>query len=112
MSQDLDNVLEALKRDSIDTSRLRHLESDVWQRITVLKAGAPTGLAEHILATIFRPEYRLAPMAVAVILGLSAGNLASMNLMPQQGISKSEMLNFEVFSSQSEYLVSSNLLRN
>ncbi len=112
MPQDLDNMLETLKRDSIDTSRLRHLESDVWQRIAARKVAAPAGLLEHILAAVFRPEYRFAPVAIAVILGLSAGNLASMNPMPQREISKTEMLNFEVFSSQSEFLVSSNLLRN
>lgn len=109
MPQDLDNMLEALKRDSIDTGQLRHLESDVWQRITARKVRVTAPWFEQLLAIIFVPQYRLAPIAMAAVIGVILGSTV---LPSPKEASAADMLNFEVFSSQSEYLVSSNLLRN
>jgi len=93
-------------------SRLNRLESDVWCRIELRKAEAPVGLIEQVLAFIFQPQYRLAPVATAIMIGLLAGNMTTMMPQSEIQISSSDVLNFEIFSPSSKHLISTNLNRN
>lgn len=94
-----------------DESRLNRLESDVWRRIESCKADSPVGMLEQVLAFIFQPQYRFAPVAVALLIGLMAGNMTAMQSEIQIS-SASDALNFEVFLPNSEHLISTNLNRN
>jgi hypothetical protein len=101
----LDTLLKRYFSHSLDDSRLNRLESDVWRKIEMTKAEQPAGAFERLLAAIFQPQYQLAPVAIAIAIGLFAGHMVSFNPPPQQQTSAAA-LNFEVFSSQSDYLIS------
>ena len=111
MSDVLDTKLKILANAPVNANRLKHLESDVWQHIAARKIDTPTQWYERILAAIFAPQYRLAPMAMSGIMGITLG-IAMFGLPAPKEVAAAEALNFHVFSSQSSYLVSSNLSRN
>lgn len=108
----LDRLLASYFRTPVeDGSRLNRLESDVWRRIELRKADSPVGMFEQVLAFVFQPQYRFAPVAAAVMIGLMAGNMTTLQSEIQIS-SASDALNFEVFSPNSEHLISTNLNRN
>lgn len=107
----LDRLLTSyFRQPAEDGSRLNRLESDVWRKINLRKADSPVGLFEQILAFIFQPQYRFAPVTAALLIGLMAGNMTTMQSEIQ--ISSASALNFEVFSPSSQHLISTNLNRN
>lgn len=111
MSDNLDAKLKILANAPVSTDCLKYLENDVWQSIAASKMDAPTQWHERILAAVFAPQYRLAPMAMSGIIGITLG-IAMFGLPAPKEVAAAEALNFHVFSSQSSYLISSNLGRN
>ncbi len=109
MSFNINELLRRYFERPIDTSGLKHLESDVWSRIVARKQEQPVGWFEQLLSVIFQPQYRLAPVALAVVIGLSMGQMTSFNPLPDRPVAASDALNFEVFSSKPGYLLFSNI---
>ena len=91
---------------------LNHLESDVWRKINLRKADSPVGAFEQVLAFIFQPRHRFAPVTAAMLIGLIAGNMITITSQSETQVSYASTLNFEVFSPSSQHLISTNLNRN
>ncbi len=111
MSDDLDAKLKILANAPVSTNRIKYLESDVWQSIAARKMGAPNRWYERILAALFAPQHRLAPMVMSGLMGITLG-IAMFGLPAPKEVVAADALNFHIFSSQSSYLVSSNLSHN
>lgn len=95
MTKRIDTILLHMKNSALDNERLRHLESDVWQRIAFQKAEQPVGLFENGLAVLFPAQYRFVPILCAAVLGV----MLWLGTLPfnQPSHDAAEMLNFKVF---------------
>lgn len=93
----LENAVTAyLKRPQED--RLDRLEKHVWQRIRARQLNDNPGWLERLLEPIFIPQYRFATIALAMALGLSAGEYTKAQLGALPSISAAQMLNLDAFS--------------
>ena len=52
MNNQMDKILAGFAKWDLDDNRLKHLESDVWQRIAYERQEQPVGMLEGFLATI------------------------------------------------------------
>lgn len=102
----LDSLLEQYCGSSLDMSKLKHLEQDVWREINRVEAEKPRSLIERLLAVVFVPKYRYASVTFALVVGLLLGSLSEKNAPFQQA---SLSLNFDVFSSNYQHLPSTRL---
>lgn len=95
MTKRVDSVLALLRKSEPSNDGLKHLESDVWQRIAFQKAEQPTGVFESWLAVLFPAQHRFAPIMCAAVLGIMLG----FGTLPfnQPSPDAAEMLNFKVF---------------
>jgi hypothetical protein len=104
---DIDKLLQQHFR-APPSDKLNRLEQDVWRRIR-LEESKPT-LASKVrdwFAPLWTPQFQFAPVALAVMIGLSAGTV-SQGLIPHgQHISNSDMLSLNVFSAEYSQLPSS-----
>lgn len=96
--ENLNKALNLYAQNVPDDSRLRHLESDVWQRIAGIKKEQPVGMFEGVLAFLLPMQHRFVPVICAALLGvvLSYGTLQVASA-PYKAV---EALNFKVFKPQ------------
>lgn len=85
---------------------LSHLEQDVWRRIHARETKERPDWLEGLLAPLLVPQYRFATMAVAIALGLFAGELTNPPI-PVRGVSA---FNMQVFSATDGNLPSNILM--
>ena len=95
MDNQIDKILEKFAKLHLDNSHLKHLESDVWQRIAHNRQEQPVGMLEIFLAAIFTARHRFAPFMGAALLGIMLG----IGTLPFAAPSTdaAEMLNFKIF---------------
>lgn len=98
MNNQMDKILAGFAKWDLDDNRLKHLESDVWQRIAYERQEQPVGMLEGFLATIFPAQYRFAPVMGAALLGIMLGFGTLPFAAPSPDAA--EMLNFKVFKPQ------------
>ena len=97
MSSDkLDKVIKGLVEAQPRFDRLQTMESSVWQSINKRRADMPRNVIEGWLASLFVPEYRLASLSFALIVGVFA---ATLSVSSPQPANAAQALNLHVFSS-------------
>ena len=97
MSSDkLDKVIKGLVEAQPRFDRLQTMESRVWQSINRRRADMPRNVIEGWLASLFTPEYRLASLSFALMVGVFAATLSISNPQPANA---AQALNLHVFSS-------------
>ncbi len=97
MSNDkLDKLIKGLVESEPGFDRLQTIESRVWQSINRRRADMPRSVVEGWLASLFIPEYRMASLSFALIVGVFAATLSVSNPQPANA---AQALNLHVFSS-------------
>ena len=97
MSNDkLDKLIKGLVESEPGFDRLQTIESRVWQSINRRRADIPRNVIEGWLAGLFLPEYRLASLSFALMVGVFAATLSVSNPQPANA---AQALNLHVFSS-------------
>lgn len=97
MSSDkLDKLIKGLAASQPRFDRLQTMESRVWQSINRRRADIPRNVIEGWLANLFVPEYRLASLSFALMVGVFAATLSVSNPQPANA---AKALNLHVFSS-------------
>ena len=92
----LDNLIKGLAASQPRFDRLQMVESRVWQSINRRRAYMPRNFVEGWLASLFVPEYRIAFLSFALLLGVFTATLSVSNLQPANAV---QVLNLHVFSS-------------
>jgi len=97
MSSDkLDKLIKGLATSQPRFERLQTVESRVWQSINRRRADMPRNVVEGFLASLFVPEYRMASLSFALLVGVFAATLSVSNPQPANA---AQALNLHVFSS-------------
>lgn len=97
MSNDkLDSLIKGLEKAQPHFDRLQTMESRVWQSINKRRAEMPRNVIEGWLASLFVPEYRVASLSFALVVGIFAATLSVSNPQPANA---AQALNLHVFSS-------------
>lgn len=97
MSSDkLDKLIKGLSESQPRFDRLQTMESRVWQSINRRRADMPRNVIEGWLASLFVPEYRMASLSFALIIGVF---VATLNVSNPQPANATQALNLHVFSS-------------
>jgi hypothetical protein len=97
MSSDkLDKLIKGLAVSQPRFERLQAVESRVWQSINRRRADMPRNFVEGWLASLFVPEYRMASLSFALLVGVFAATLSVSNPQPANA---AQALNLHVFSS-------------
>lgn len=92
----LDKLIKGLAEARPRFDRLQAIESRVWQSINRQRADMPRNVIEGWLASLFVPEYRLASLSFALVIGVFAATLSVSNPQPANA---AQALNLHVFSS-------------
>ena len=92
----LDKLIRGLSKTQPRFDRLQTMENRVWQSINRRRADMPRNIVEGWLASLFTPEYRLASLSFALIVGVFAATLSVSNPQPANA---AQALNLHVFSS-------------
>lgn len=92
----LDKLIKGLTEIQPRFDRLQTMESRVWQSINRRRADMPRNVIEGWLASLFVPEYRLASLSFALMVGVFAATLSVSNPQPANA---AQALNLHVFSS-------------
>lgn len=95
-NEKLDILIKELAETQPRFDRLQTIESRVWQSINKRRADMPRNVIEGWLASLFVPEYRLASISFALIVGVFA---ATLNVSSPQPANAAQALNLHVFSS-------------
>ena len=95
-NEKIDKLIKGLIDTHPRLDRLQTMESRVWQSINRLRADMPRNVIEGWLASLFVPEYRLASLSFALIVGVFAATLSVSN---PQTANAAQALNLQVFSS-------------
>lgn len=97
MSNDkLNKLIKGLSASQPRYDRLQTVENRVWQSINRRRADIPRNLVEGWLASLFVPEYRVASLSFALMVGVFAATLSVSNPQPANA---AQALNLHVFSS-------------
>ena len=97
MSSDkLDKLIKGLAASQPRFDSLQTMESRVWQSINRRRVDMPRNVIEGWLASLFVPEYRLASLSFALIVGVFA---ATLSVSSPQPANAAQALNLHVFSS-------------
>lgn len=97
MSSDkLDKLIKGLAASQPRFDSLQTMESRVWQSINRRRVDMPRNVIEGWLASLFVPEYRLASLSFALIVGVFAATLSVSSPQPPNA---AQALNLHVFSS-------------
>lgn len=97
MSNDkLGKLIKELTQTQPRLDRLQTMESRVWQSINRRRADMPRNVIEGWLASLFVPEYRLASLSFALMVGVFA---ATLSVSSPQPANAAQALNLHVFSS-------------
>lgn len=91
-----DKLIKGLIETQPRFERLQMVESRVWQAINRRRADMPRNVIEGWLASLFVPEYRLASLFFALMVGVFAATLSVSNPQPANA---AQALNLQVFSS-------------
>lgn len=92
----LDKLIKELIEEQPRFDRLQTMESRVWQSINRRRADMPRNVIEGWLASLFVPEYRMASLSFALMVGVFAATLSVSNPQPANA---AQALNLHVFSS-------------
>lgn len=92
----LDKLIKGLIEEQSRFDHIQTMESLVWQSINRRRADMPHNVIEGWLASLFVPEYRMASLSFALIVGVFAATLSVSN---QQPANAAQALNLHVFSS-------------
>ena len=95
-NEKIDKLIKGLIDTHPRLDRLQTMESRVWQSINRLRADMPRNVIEGWLASLFVPEYRLASLSFALMVGVFAATLGVSN---PQTANAAQALNLQVFSS-------------
>ena len=95
-NEKIDKLIKGLIDTHPRLDRLQTMESRVWQSINRLRADMPRNVIEGWLASLFVPEYRLASLSFALIVGVFVATLSVSN---PQTANAAQALNLQVFSS-------------
>ncbi len=95
-NEKIDKLIKGLIDTHPRLDRLQTMESRVWQSINRLRADMPRNVIEGWLASLFVPEYRLASLSFALMVGVFAATLSVSN---PQTANAAQALNLQVFSS-------------
>lgn len=110
MSNDkFDKLIKRLTLSQPSFERLQTVESRVWQSINKRRANMPRNAIEGWLASLFVPEYRLASLSFALVVGISAATLSVSNSQPANA---AQALNLHVFSSNYGVTSTAILIKN
>lgn len=97
MSNDkLDKLIKEMAATQPRFDSLQTVESRVWQSINRRRADMPRNFVEGWLASLFVPEYRVASLSFALVVGVFAATLSVSNPQPANA---AQALNLHVFSS-------------
>lgn len=97
MSNDiLDKLIKGLADIQPRFDRLQTMESRVWQSINRRRADMPRNVIEGWLTGLFVPEYRMASLSFALVVGIFA---AALSVSSPQPANAAQALNLHVFSS-------------
>lgn len=92
----LDKLIKGMAALQPRSERLQTMESRVWQSINRRRVDMPRNVIEGWLVSLFVPEYRLASLSFALIIGVFAATLSVSNPQPANA---AQALNLHVFSS-------------
>lgn len=92
----LDNLIKDLAASQPRFNRIQTVESRVWQSINRRRADMPRNVVEGWLSNLFVPEYRIASLSFALIVGVFTATLSVSNPQPSNA---AQALNLHVFSS-------------
>ncbi len=95
-NEKIDKLIKGLIDTHPRLDRLQTMESRVWQSINRLRADMPHNVIEGWLASLYVPEYRLASLSFALMVGVFAATLSVSN---PQTANAAQALNLQVFSS-------------
>ncbi len=95
-NEKFDILIKGLSEEGLRSDCLQTLESRVWQSINRRRADMPRNVIEGWLASLFVPEYRMASLSFALIVGVFA---ATLNISNPQPANAAQALNLHVFSS-------------
>jgi len=95
-NEKIDKLIKGLIDTHPRLDRLQTMESRVWQSINRQLADMPRNVIEGWLASFFVPEYRLASLSFALMVGVFAATLSVSN---PQTANAAQALNLQVFSS-------------
>lgn len=95
-NEKIDKLIKGLVEAQPRFDRLQTMESRVWQSINRRRADMPRNVIEGWLASLFTPEYRLASLSFALMVGVFAATLSISNPQPANA---AQALNLHVFSS-------------
>jgi hypothetical protein len=104
LKKTMDKLIALHFKSASSPRSLAHLESDVWQKISAIKADQSLSWQEKMFLAFGVKEFRMGSIALALILGLGVGGI-----MPQEQadiLSKSREMGLHVFASNIEYLPS------
>ncbi len=103
----LDKLIKGLTSHRPHFDRLQAVESRVWQSINKQRKDMPRNYVEGFLASLFVPEYRVASLSFALLVGVFAATLSATNPQPANA---AQALNLHVFSSN--YGITSSITPN
>lgn len=92
----LDKSIKELAESQPSFERLRAIENIVWKSINKRRADIPRNIIESWLTSIFVPQYRIASLSFALVVGLFSATLSVSN---PQSANAAQALNLHVFSS-------------
>lgn len=102
MRKFLDRLLILHFRDTPADSRLDRLEQDVWRKIHGASAEASLPWQEKMFLAFGLPQFRLASLAVAVMLGIALGPVFSPGNVVR---ANSGITDMQVFTAHAPYLM-------
>lgn len=109
LDKKLTNLIKGLSISQPCYDGLQMMESRVWQSINKRRANMPRNAIEGWLASLFVPEYRLASLSFALLVGISAATLSVSNPQPANA---AQALNLHVFSSNYGVTSTAILIKN
>ena len=104
LKKTVDKLIFMHFRSAVSSRNLENLESDVWQKIQAIKEDQNLSWQEKMFMAFGVKEFRMASIAMALLLGLSMGGV-----MPQEQptiSSASREIGLHVFAANVEYLPS------
>ncbi len=106
MKNKLDGLLRAYLRVP-DTIKLNYLEQDVWRGI---HSRSKETWLERFIIPVLTPQYRLATITLALIVGLFVGEFTKINYSAQEISARA--LNMQVFSVRNMNISTNKLIGN
>ena len=105
LKKPFDRLLEMHFQRQPDAGRLDRLEQDVWRRINTAKYSGVTGRIEEFLSVFAVPQFKTASLAMALVIGLSAGAVA-VPAQSAQAFSPGSAMGLDIFNMHAPYLPS------